>query len=323
MDPFEAIGHVGDVLLSYLTNTDQRLQAGYLCSALLLACWVYRKSPSKRGFLRTIFNTKIWWSDSAKVDYKLVVFNGFVKVLLLTQFVTYGIHLAYWTSDTLATSFGASTMETSTLSWLAVYTLTITLVGDFSVYVVHRAMHSVPSLWAFHSVHHSATTLTPVTQLRLHPIELVINNARSIVVFGLITGAFHYGANGRIELFTLFGTNILSVAFFAFGANLRHSHIRLAFWHPLEKVFMSPLQHQIHHSDAAEHHNRNYGSKLALWDFLFGTWIPSRNVGKLTFGLGQESSHEQTLAHALMHPIRSGLSEDAPIKNDITLSEST
>jgi len=321
MDAVEAISHAGDVLLSYLTNTDQRLQVGYLCTALLLACWVYRKSPSKRGLLRTIFNAKVWWSDSAKVDYKLVLFNGFVKVLLLTQFVTYGIHLAYWTSDTLAASLGSPLTGLDTTTCILLYTLAITLIGDLSVYVVHRAMHQIPSLWAFHSVHHSATTLTPVTQLRLHPVELVINNARSIVVFGLITGTFHYAASGRIELLTLFGANILSVAFFAFGANLRHSHIRLAYWHPLEKLLISPLQHQIHHSDNPQHHHRNYGAKLAVWDFLLGTWMPSRGIGTLIFGLGDGESHAQTLTDALIHPIRRGSPGDSVMDADLPVSE--
>ena len=303
MDAIQAIGQVGEVLVGLLTKTDQRLHIGYLCTALLIACWVYRRNPSKRGFFGTMFNRKIWWSNSARLDYKLVLFNGLIKVLFLTQFVTYGLHLAYVTSDFLTASFGPTGAPTHTTVWLIAYTVTITVVGDLSVYWVHRAMHRVPALWAFHSVHHSATTLSPATQLRIHPVELVINNGRAIVMFGLITGSFHHAANGQIELLTLFGANALNVLFFAFGANLRHSHVRLGYWKPLEKIFISPLQHQIHHSTAPEHHNRNFGSKFAIWDLVAGTWTPSQGVTSLDYGLGHKESHQQTLSSALLHPI--------------------
>ena len=35
-------------------------------------------------------------------------------------------------------------------------------------------MHRVPALWEFHKVHHSAEVLTPLTEWRQHPLELML-----------------------------------------------------------------------------------------------------------------------------------------------------
>jgi len=39
----------------------------------------------------------------------------------------------------------------------------------------------------------------------------------------------------------------------------------------VRSVRISPAQHQVHHSVDAKHHHRNFGSALAIWDWMFGT----------------------------------------------------
>jgi sterol desaturase/sphingolipid hydroxylase (fatty acid hydroxylase superfamily) len=85
----------------------------------------------------------------------------------------------------------------------------------------------------------------------------------------------------------LIGANVLSFAFLLFGSNLRHSHIPLKYFGWLEYVFISPFQHQIHHSSAERHFNKNLGSKLAIWDWMFGTLIRSDSVDDIDFGIGK------------------------------------
>ena len=63
-----------------------------------------------------------------------------------------------------------------------------------------------------------------------------------------------------------------------FGANLRHSHVKLKYPSFLEYIFISPHQHQIHHSDNPIHFNKNMGSKLAIWDWLLGTLVLSLSL---------------------------------------------
>ena len=167
-------------------------------------------------------------------------------------------------------------------------------------------MHQTPCLWRFHSVHHGATTLTPLTQLRVHPVELVINNLRSILVFGILTGLFDSLSNHQVDKMTFLGVNIFGFVFFAFGANLRHSHVPLKYWNVLEYIFISPFQHQIHHSTLTEHHDKNFGSKFAIWDWMFSSLITSEGIGRLKCGLKHEHHKTHSLIGNILTPFRFG-----------------
>ena len=58
-------------------------------------------------------------------------------------------------------------------------------------------------------------------------------------------------------------------------AHLRHSHVALPFPHWLSHVLVSPHMHQVHHSVEERHHDRNYATVFALWDWIFGSlYIP-------------------------------------------------
>ena len=80
----------------------------------------------------------------------------------------------------------------------------------------------------FHKVHHSATTMNPMTQDRIHPVELILNNARGIIGFGLVTGVFDYYSNHELD-HCFYRANIFTFLFMFFGANLRHSHVKLKY----------------------------------------------------------------------------------------------
>ena len=44
--------------------------------------------------------------------------------------------------------------------------------------------HKIPALWEFHKVHHSAEVMTPLTELRQHPVEIIV----VVNLIGLATG---------------------------------------------------------------------------------------------------------------------------------------
>ncbi len=292
------------VLTDYLLVPTQRLHIGYWATSGLLALWVlWRQRSTVRGWT-SVFSRDTWLNDSAKLDYKIIVFNALFKVALLGQFLFFGLQLSDRVHALLAEWCGPCLNPLSETTALFAYTLTLTIVGDLSVYLVHRLMHRMPLLWAFHRLHHSATHMTPLTQLRLHPIELIINNLRSGLVFGLLTGIFTYWAGSIVTVVTFLGVNALRFVFYSFGANLRHSHVRMPYWHPLEFLFISPLQHQVHHSVLSEHHNRNFGSMFAIWDWIFGTLITSRSVGTLQFGLTDDTNATHKLTTALLRPFQ-------------------
>ena len=268
-----------------LENTDKRIYWLYVLSSIGLALYVYLKHIKGESFLKYLFDKKHWFSKSALVDYYFIFFNSYLKLILIAPFLISGLHLAYNTNEYLMETLGYRTFNLSFTETLIYYTITLTIVGDFATYIVHYLMHRIRFLWEFHKVHHSATVLNPITQYRIHPVELLINNIRGILVFGLTMGVFDYLSAGAVEKFTFLGVNALSFLFLFWGANLRHSHVKLTYFNWLEYILISPFQHQIHHSTNPAHHNKNMGSKFAIWDWLFGTLIKSKEVNDLEFGL--------------------------------------
>lgn len=276
--------------ITYLFNPTKRIYGLYLFSSTLLAFFVWYKSKQKTSFFNYLFNRKIWFSNSAIVDYFFIFFNGLIKIFLIAPFLILGLTLSFHVNEIL-TSYGLNIhLDWPIIPVLILYTLCITIIGDFASYIVHFAMHKWEWLWEFHKIHHSATTLNPITQYRLHPIELIINNAKNILVFGLVTGVFDYLSIHPIQKIYFLGANVFSFIFLFWGANLRHSHVKLKYFSWLENIFISPIQHQIHHSDNPIHFDKNMGAKLAIWDWLFGTLIKSDNIGKLKFGLGKNDN---------------------------------
>ncbi len=272
----------------YFVDTEKRIHVLYIFTSLVLAYYVYWRSKVEGSFLSYVFDKESWASKSALVDYGLFFFNSFFKVFLIGPYLVVGIYLSYKLEAWLPEVFGYPSFSLSATSTLVLYTLTLTVLSDFSTYVVHFIMHRVPFLWEFHKIHHSATSLNPITQYRLHPIELIINNAKGILVLGFVTGVFRYISANPINEVTVIGANVFSFVFLLFGANLRHSRIPLKYFGWLEYVFISPFQHQIHHSNSPIHFNKNIGSKLAVWDWLFGTLVRSKEVKEVQFGIGKD-----------------------------------
>ena len=67
---------------------------------------------------------------------------------------------------------------------------------------------------------------------------------------------------------------------------------------------MSPAQHQIHHSCAIEHWDKNLGVALSLWDKMFGTLVHSEKDQQLIYGLNsQQSDREHGLVALYIQPL--------------------
>ena len=258
---------------AFFFSPRKRIYFLYLITTTVLAYWVFARTVKNEKFLNYIFKKKVWLSKSAFVDYGFAFFNSFVKILLIAPILAYGIYIALSTNIFLENSLGVLQTPLSKTQTIILYTVALTLVGDFASFIVHYAFHKIPFLWEFHKVHHSATVLNPITQFRIHPIELIINNIKTLIVNAPITGLFMYLSQGQAELITFLGLNVFGFIFMFLGANLRHSHVKLKFNKYLEYIFISPVQHQVHHSDKPEHYDKNLGSKLAIWDYFFGTLI--------------------------------------------------
>ena len=278
------------MVINYPLNPEKRIYIGYLFTSVLMAYYVYKKSKSKKSFWVYLMPKKVWLSFSASTDFIFIVFNSFVKIIFIAPCLIVGLYLAYYVNEYLMRRFGVHTFEMNTFLLTVIYTFVLTLFSDFTSYLVHYAQHKIPFLWEFHKVHHSATELNPLTQYRIHPVELLLNNLKTLVIIGLTAGIFDYFSDAKMDKLTFLSVNIFSFLFLAFGANLRHTHIRFTYFDTLEYIFISPFQHQIHHSSNAKHFDKNMGAKLAIWDWIFGTLVRSKEVENISFGLGKEDS---------------------------------
>lgn len=166
---------------------------------------------------------------------------------------------------------------------ILMYTVSLFVVSDFSRYWLHRFLHTIPFLWEFHKVHHSAKVLTPITFYRVHPVENLLFGLRYSLSIGVVTGVFIHFFGAMIDIYSVLGVNIIVFVFSIFGSNLRHSHVAFSFGNKIEKWFISPKQHQVHHS--RKYFDKNYGGTLAVWDRVFGTLKLSKEVKVLKFGL--------------------------------------
>ena len=167
-------------------------------------------------------------------------------------------------------------------------------------------MHKVPFLWSFHQVHHSAETMTPFTIFRTHPVEGIFFLIRSSVVQGLVISLFIYLFGSKVDLITIFGASVGVVVFHSLGSNLRHSHIKIRYPKFIERIFISPGQHQIHHSIDKQHFDKNFGVALAVWDLIYGSLAFSEK-SEHKFGLETKFGAKQDLLHLFAYPFKSAL----------------
>lgn len=253
--------------------------------------WVRRKEARPREtfwqtFRRLVLLRRYWWNDSTKIDYQIYAINGLIRIFLLIPFLDFSFHIARFTSQTLVRwngDFGGLQAATPALVG---FTVLAFVWDDFLRFAQHWLMHRVPLLWRIHSVHHSARVLTPITLFRNHPLESAIATLRNSLSLGVMTGLFIFLFESRFTVLTLLGVNAFGFLFNFLGANLRHSHIPVAFGSWLETVFISPKQHQVHHSTDPAHFNKNLGVSLALWDRLNGSLVYSHQVQERTLKFG-------------------------------------
>ena len=284
--------------LEYLASPDKWVFWPWLLTATLLALWVYKKSKSpSRSFLKYLFGRNVWLSKSAFLDYQMSVTNGVIKVFFNASALLPMAAVAALFSTILDWTVTAPDLNLSRTVTTTSYTAALFIFGDLSRYLLHRLMHAVPALWNFHQIHHSATVLNPFTVYRVHPFESLLFGLRRSLSTGLVTGIFIWLFGTALNGYDILGVNAIGLVFNAFGSNLRHSHVWLSYGTALENIFLSPAQHQIHHSVKAEHYNKNFGTYLSLWDKLGRSWLEAGSEKNLEFGLGPSSP---TPSHGLL-----------------------
>jgi len=278
---------------------NQRVYWLYLLSSITIAFFLFLvhkrdyATPSKSA-LSVIFPGNILWHRSSINDYlyfytDMLFQAAFIGVLFtsLSFVVSYLIEanlneLLPFLKGKLQGVYGMAVLNTFFLAAAA----------DFALFFSHFMQHRIPWLWEFHKVHHSAEVMTPITVFRMHPVDNILAFSLGGLLSGAALGLISFLMGNNIVLFNVAGANVILVLFYLVGYNLRHSHIWWS-WGPFfSRIFISPAQHQIHHSSAPQHFDKNLGFTFAFWDGLFGTLYVPKTKEDIIFGLGDKENEK-------------------------------
>ncbi|HEY4965601.1 MAG TPA: sterol desaturase family protein [Puia sp.] len=213
---------------------------------LLFLEFLFPSNPSQpligKGFLQDI----IWYFVDLPLAL-IILFPviGFFRVLF-TQ------HLGFLILD-------------SSRAWPAyLQILAAMMLAEFFTWFNHFVRHKVHTLWFFHAVHHSQKEINIFTDDRAHIVDLVVGQLLTFIPFFI----FHVSSLYAVSIIALYKP--LHNRFI--HANLK---INLG-W--LGWIFTSPQFHRVHHSSDPAHADKNFGVYFSIYDHLFRTACPSRDV---------------------------------------------
>lgn len=327
---WSALADVPVALASYTAAVAQKafaspngsFSATSLLVALLIAgafvSWQRHRNGRRRLALRVLVRAllpkKLLNSPSGRADLAFMAFNVFLFGLLFGWAVLSGQVIATGVRSGLAVIFGGLSPTTLPPAVVMVaMTVALFLAYELAYWTDHYLSHSIPFLWEFHKVHHSAEVLSPLTNARVHPVDTIVFYNITALVMGTVGGLMQYALGQPATELTLFGTNAIAFLFGYTTNHLQHSHMWIAFTGWWGRLVLSPAHHQIHHSTSPAHFNKNLGSSLAIFDWLFGTLhIPARQREKLTFGVEAGSAAPHTVEACLIEPVRNALGHVMP-----------
>lgn len=287
----DLINGILNELSDAIAGPSSRLFPIYLLVTLGICLLLYRRRKISTSFLSWLVPKSIYLHPSHIVDIKVLFLNRVVTAIGLFNTVFFGAWIANKIAATISLGTGIGAFHP------AIIALLLLMVSDFATYWVHRVHHENRIIWPFHSLHHSAEVMTPITVYRKHPGYDVISTLVKGILIGTLQGIFLVLFDQSPSFATIAGVNLFYVIFNIAGSNLRHSHIWLSFGPVLEHIFISPAQHQIHHSLAARHHNKNYGEILAIWDWMFGTLYVPREMEAIEYGLADKHGNRLRQRH--------------------------
>jgi len=165
----------------------------------------------------------------------------------------------------ISKNFAAFEWDTKNpLTWISALIL-----YDFCYYWVHRTGHEINIMWASHVVHHSSEEFNLSTALRQSstgflfrwmfyiPLALLGYPVQVFIVVGLIDFLYQYWVHTQL--------------------------IGKLGW--MEKVFVTPSNHRVHHGQNDYCIDKNYGGIFCIWDRMFGTYADERDDEKPVYGI--------------------------------------
>jgi len=273
-------------------GADTVIAPEYIATTVFIAFVIYYSRGIQTGFWEWVAPKHIYRHASTFLDIKLFFIGKLLSIFGVLNKVIFTTFIA----STIAGKIDISATS-NTLNNPLIISGIIFLGSDFIAYCLHRIYHDNKLLWPIHSVHHSAEVLTPATTYRQHPFALIISAFLQSLFYGLVQGIFLGVFATGFTAAEIFGINAFYFGFLILIHNFHHSHIWIDFGPFWSKLFISPAQHQIHHSIAVEHHDKNFGEMLAIWDWIFGTLYIPTHEQDLTVGLADAKGNLRPQKH--------------------------
>jgi alkylglycerol monooxygenase len=207
------------------------------------------------AFLFLVLFEKFWgWykgRDTVRtMDMVSSLSSGITNVTKDVLQLSIGIISYGWLVDHLTILQVKNTAWTYVIAFIAL---------DFAGYWYHRLQHVTNFFWNGHIIHHSSEEFNLACALR-----------QSI--------------SGIVKLFIIL---LLPAAMLGVPANViavvAPLHLFAQFWYHtqhinkmgfLEKIFVTPSHHRVHHAINPEYIDKNYSQIFIFWDKLFGTFQP-------------------------------------------------
>jgi sterol desaturase/sphingolipid hydroxylase (fatty acid hydroxylase superfamily) len=149
------------------------------------------------------------------------------------------------------------------LQWLFLF-----FAWDFLFYWSHRMHHTIGFLWKIHSTHHQPEHFNLSVGIRNSWFQPLTSFPFYIILafMGVPT-----------EQFMLISAIHYFIQFYNHNSLVKKSGF-------LEKIFVTPSHHRVHHGINKEYLDKNHGGTFIFWDKLFGTFQAERDDIEIVYG---------------------------------------
>lgn len=160
--------------------------------------------------------------------------------------------------------------------WVIAY-----LLYDFIVFFVHFLGHKVRLLWCIHGVHHTAEemNLSVVARGSIFDFFLTPQNFIWLPIMG-----FH-----PLMLFIIEPIGRLYATYTHLSEKFVGKH------YLLEKIFVTPSVHRVHHAKNHIYLDRNFGETFCIWDRFFKTFQTQLNDEEILYGIMHDKLNSKNI----------------------------
>ena len=196
--------------------------------------------------------------------------------------------------------YGAKHLDISLTHFLPVWGLQVLCLLLFQSclqYWMHRMEHAIPALWALHKFHHSADRMSILTSARGTHLIKGVEAGLVAIPMGLLTEPTAVAPAMGSPLFPVLVVYLVYQTFIVMNGYFCHSNIATGYGWIGRWLIVSPNMHRLHHAQAAEYHDRNFGFDLVIWDRIFGTYAASdavTDIMAIPLGLDENPFNRQT-----------------------------